>query len=198
MALILRIFDSQHVVILKYHLMKTMTRILLFLSVTFMVSCQGDRGPIGPPGEDGQDGYNILGTVFEIQGTFNSSNDYLLYYEFPSSFTVYDGDVVMVYILWEQDNGLDVWRALPQTRFLNDGVLQYNFDYTLADVQIYIDGTIDPTLLTSADTDNQIFRIAVIPADLATNKLLDITDYDAVMKALNRTSDSVKTIHISQ
>ena len=163
--------------------MKTLSRILMILTIALLSACEGEQGPAGVPGEDG---YNILGTVFEIEGTFSSSNDYLLYYQFPSSFEIYDGDVVMVYILWETSDGLDVWRALPQTIFFNEGPLVYNFDYTLADVQIMLEGAIDFTSLDAVWTDNQIFRIAVIPADLAQNKSLDITDYNAVMKALNR------------
>jgi len=159
----------------------------MILTLAFLAACEGEQGPAGVPGEDG---YNILGTVFEIEGTFSSSNDYILYDEFPSSFEVYNGDVVMVYILWEVTDGLDVWRALPQTIFFNEGPLMYNFDYTLVDFQIFLDGAIDFSSLDAAWTDNQIFRIAVIPADLwAQNKSLDLTDYNAVMKALNRPTD---------
>ena len=83
---------------------------ILFLATAVLItSCEG---PQGPPGESGT---NILGTVFEIQGDFTADNDYLLYYQFPGNFEVYDSDVVLVYMLWEQTNGLDVWRLMPQT-----------------------------------------------------------------------------------
>lgn len=174
--------------------MKTISRILiLFIALTF-AACQGEEGPIGPPGEDG---INILGSVYEIQGTFNSANDFSLYYQFPDKLV--DGDIVMVYILWEQTeddrgNVLDVWRPLPQTIFLNEGALQYNFDYTLQDVQIYIEGTINPAILVPGDLKDQIFRIAVIPADLAINKTIDLNNYNAVMKNLNLKPDQIKNI----
>jgi len=169
--------------------MKTISRILMILTIALLSACEGEQGPPGIPGEDGLDGYNILGTVFEREGSFSSSNDYLLYWEFPSNFTVYDGDVVMVYILWEVNNNLDVWRALPQTIFFDQGLLVYSFDYTLADLQIFLEGPMDFSSVDAIWTDNQVFRIAVIPADLAQNKSLDITDYTAVMKALNRPTD---------
>ncbi len=126
--------------------MKTISKLLLLLSIAVFASCEGPSGPRGLPGEDG---VNILGTTFEIEGSFTSSNDYLLYYEFPSSFTVYDGDVVMIYILWELADGTDVWRALPQTVFFNEGPMIYNFDYTLYDVQIFIDGAIDQNMMSA-------------------------------------------------
>ncbi|WP_372773500.1 hypothetical protein [Mangrovibacterium sp.] len=173
--------------------MKTFTLFLLIIATALFTSCEGDQGPQGIPGEDG---YDILGTTFEIEGTFSASNDYLLYYEFPSSFTVYDGDVVMIYILWEVTEGLDVWRALPQSVFFNEGVLHYNFDYTLGDLQIFIDGTIEPALLSSDYLQDQIFRIAVIPSELAQNKSVDISDYNSVMKAMKTSDTAIQKIQI--
>lgn len=176
--------------------MKTLSRLILLLSVALFAACEGPAGPPGMPGEDGLDGVNILGTTFEIQGSFTPANEYMLYYQFPSNFEVYDGDVVMVYILWELSDGTDVWRALPQTQFFNEGPMIYNFDFTLNDVQIYIDGTINPDILAPEWTDDQVFRIAVLPSDLAQNNSVDINNYESVMRALNRPMDSVQQIQV--
>ena len=170
--------------------MKTITNLLLALILIAMVSCEG---PVGPPGIDG---YNILGTVIEIEGDFTPANGYLIYYSFPKNLTVYKDDVVLVYILWETDNTnsgkpTDVWRLLPQTVFLNDGVLQYNFDYTTADVQIFLEGTTNFNNLLSADTRNQIFRIAVLPAAFLKNKNIDFKNYDAVINSMQINSGAV-------
>jgi hypothetical protein len=161
--------------------MKTISKLLLILTVIVFAGCEGDTGPMGPPGEDG---YNILGTVFETTGTFNEANQYTLSYVFPDDFQVYDGDAVVVYILWDVVDGLDVWRALPQTIFLESGAFQYNFDYTTGDVQIFIDGELDPALLGPGNLVDQTFRIAVIPADLYKNKSIDITNYNEVTSAM--------------
>ena len=173
--------------------MKTISRLFLLLSIIIFSACEGDQGPMGPPGEDGDD---IVGTVSEVTGTFSASNNYLLHFTFSNNLV--DGDVVMIYILWEQTDGLDVWRALPQTVMVEQGILQYNFDYTIGDVQIYLNTDFDRSLLSSADTDNQIFRIAVIPADLVTqNKSLDIKDYSAVVKAMNVSAGSVQKVQMN-
>lgn len=174
--------------------MKTINRILLILTIALFSACIGEEGPMGPPGEDG---VNILGSVYEIKGNFNSANEYSLYYKFPTNLV--DGDVVMVYVLWKQvsDNHgglLDVWRPLPQTAILNEGIFQYNFDYTLGDVQIYLEG--DLNILSSADTENQIFRIAVIPADLVSSKSVDVNNLNAVMKAIQVTPDKIKNMSV--
>lgn len=167
-------------------LKKTMT-ILLLAIATFISSCEGPMGPPGPPGLDGD---TFLGTVFEIQGDFTPENDYSLLFEFPNDFTVYDSDVVLVYILWEVTNdGLDIWRLLPQTVVLKDGqtgetdVLQYNFDYTLFDVQVFLEGTFDLAYLYEDEWKNQVFRIAVLPAEFAHKEGVDIMEFGSILKS---------------
>lgn len=172
--------------------MKTLARIFLLFAAVILISCEGEPGP---PGQDGLDG--LIGSVFEIEGDFTPGNDYTLFYEFPSNFEIYDGDLVLVYILWEVSNGTDVWRLLPQTVVLDDGILQYNFDYTLGDAQIFLEGTTDFDNLLPAETDDQIFRIAVLPAELAKNKSIDVTDFNAVAKSINVNLNSIQRSDIS-
>ena len=92
--------------------------------------------------------------------------------------------MVLVYILWEVVNvngkNTDVWRLMPQTVILNDGILQYNFDYTVADVKIFLEGTTDFNKLLPAETDNQVFRIVVLPADFLSKKSGDIIDFNSL------------------
>jgi hypothetical protein len=92
--------------------------------------------------------------------------------------------VVLVYILWEVANvngkQTDVWRLLPQTVLLDDGILQYNFDYTVADVKIFLEGTTNFNNLLPAETNNQVFRIAVLPADFIAKKSVDINDFNSL------------------
>ncbi|MBW6535268.1 MAG: hypothetical protein K0B11_09675 [Mariniphaga sp.] len=188
--------------------MKTTTGIILVFALAFLASCEGEPGPPGRDGLDGLDGESFLGSVFEIEGDFTSQNDYMLYFQFPSNITVYDTDVVLVYILWDiaediSGNPVDVWRLLPQTVVLrnentgNDEVLQYNFDYTFADVQVFLEGTIDFSTLLPAETDNQVFRIVVFPADFITQKSLDVSDYSMMMKSLGIKKDLVQKIDLN-
>lgn len=166
--------------------MKTLTGILLLLAMAFLPACEGEPGP---PGMDGMNGESFLGSVFRIDGDFTSENNYSLYFKFPQSLTVYESDVVLVYILWEQaeDNTgepLDVWRLLPQTVVLDEGVLQYNYDHTFLDVQIFLDGTVDFSTLLVGEAMDQVFRIVVLPADYAISQTLDVSEYDLLMKSL--------------
>jgi len=179
--------------------MKTITGILLAFALAVLTSCIGEPGPPGPPGEDGD---SFLGSVFEIEGDFTSSNDYSLFFEFPNTIEVFESDVVLVYILWDQteDNSgqpVDVWRLLPQTVVLNEGVLQYNYDHTFNDVQVFLEGTIDFNTLVPAEWQDQIFRIAVLPADYAISNSLDVSDYNMMMKSLGVKKDLVQKIDLN-
>lgn len=162
--------------------MKKISFIIILLASVLIQSCEG---PVGPPGEDGT---SLIGTVFEMEGDFKASNNYELFFDFPQNFEIYNTDVALVYILWEvatvNGNQTDVWRLLPQTVILDDGILQYNFDYTVNDVRIFLEGTTNFNNLLPAETDNQIFRIAVLPADfVASKKSAEISDLSILMNS---------------
>ena len=175
--------------------MKKLINLGFLLIIITLISCEG---PMGPPGVPGQDGDSLIGTIFEYQGDFKPSNNYELFFDFPGDFEIYDTDVVLVYILWDviDVNGVatDLWRLLPQTVVLDDGVLQYNFDYTVADVRFFLEGTTDFNNLLPGETDNQIFRIAVLPADFLAKKSIDINDFNAIKSIPNMKLDSFKEI----
>ena len=175
--------------------MKKLTGIFLALATFILVSCEGDMGPMGPPGEDGED---FIGSVFEVEGDFTPDNNYSFLVDYPSNITVYDGDVVLVYILWEVDNGTDIWRLCPQTVVLGEGVIQYNFDYTLADVRIFLEFTIPEEDLLPAETQNQIFRVAILPADFANSKSVDVTDFNSILQAPNLELKSFDKLDLSK
>ncbi len=182
--------------------MKNFTRILSTILIVVFAACEGPVGPPGPPGFDGQDGLdgiNILGQVVEIEGTFDAGNEYSLFFEFPQTIEVFESDVVLVYILWDQtedSNGdpVDIWRLLPQTRLLDQGILQYNFDHTFFDVAIFLESDFDLGTLLPGDTDNQIFRIAVLPSDFAQGSKLNYSNIEAVMSTLNVEESDIQRI----
>lgn len=159
---------------------------LLFVLPIFLFSCEGPVGPPGPPGPTGppgEGGSGLLGQVIEVEADLNSATGFEYFVEIPNDIEVYETDVITVYRLMEVVDDTDVWEPLPQTLFRNDGILLYGFDYTLFDVRLFLDGTVDFGRLDPDDTDDQIFRIAIIPADYA--KSVDVTKMDKVMKALN-------------
>lgn len=160
--------------------------LLLFALSTSLVftSCTGDRGPQGEPG------INILGQVFEVTVDFTPGNNYSRLIQFPSNVEVFESDAVLVYLLEDVINGTDVWSQLPQTFFVDQGTLVYNFDHTFLDVRLFLDGNFDLNTLGSAFTDDQTFRIAVVPSEFAKDEL-SMSD---LLRILDMNSNEIETI----
>ncbi|NJB70470.1 hypothetical protein GGR42_000932 [Saonia flava] len=184
--------------------MNKLTLVLGVFLTLFIISCEGPQGPPGFDGFDGQDGLNgqdginILGQVIDIEGSFTPEDNYSIFFEFPQTTEVFESDVVLVYLLWDQTedtNGepIDIWRLLPQTRILDQGLLQYNYDHTFLDVSIFLESDFDLGTLQAGDTDNQIFRIAIIPADFTSGKM-DKTNISSVMKTIGVEESQVQKI----
>ncbi|MCK0109562.1 hypothetical protein MWU58_09675 [Flavobacteriaceae bacterium S0825] len=164
-----------------------MKRILSLFTVLalLLTACEG---PMGPPGFDGLDGLDgldgeiIASSAFEIEVDFNDTNNFE--YIEAYGFEVLPTDVTLVYILWDTDNGQDIWRLMPQTVYFDDGSnLVYNFDFTQDDVRFFLDGTSDFTSLDDVWTLDQVFRVVVVPADNIDG--VDVTDINAVLSSIN-------------
>lgn len=190
--------------------MKKITLVLSAIATLLMVSCSvngldgrdGFDGLDGRDGIDGQDGINILGKVIDIEGDFTPQDDYSIFFEFPQTIEVFETDVVLVYILFDQtedSNGeaVDVWRLLPQTIILDQGLLQYNYDHTFLDVNIFLDANFDLATLMPGDTDNQVFRIAVLPAESTGKSNVDRTNINSVMSSLGVSETDVQRIKLN-
>jgi len=103
-------------------------------------------------------------------------------------------------LLWDQttdSNGeaVDIWRLMPQTRIIDQGLLQYNYDYTFFDVNIFLESDFDLSLLSVGDTDNQVFRIAILPAESTTGKL-DTSNINSVMSHLGISENDIQKIKL--
>jgi hypothetical protein len=139
--------------------MKNLFLLLAISSTIIFTSCEGPAGPQGPPG------FDTLGQVFETNINFNEGNGYSRLITFPSNIEVFESDVVLVYLLEDVVDGVDVWSQLPQTYFLPQGTLLYSFDHTFFDINIFLDGNFNLNNLEANYTNNQIFRIAILPAE---------------------------------
>jgi len=190
--------------------MNRLKTILGIMVIAISMSCTGPQGPPGFDGLDGRDGLdgldgvNILGQVVEIEGTFSLANDYSIFFEFPQDVEVFESDLVLVYLLFEQvddtqgGDPIDVWRLLPQTRIIDQGLLQYNYDHTFLDVNIFLESDFDLSTLPAGDTDNQIFRIAVVPADFGTSADIDVSNFNEVIDALKVDTNSIEKVGLDQ
>lgn len=158
-------------------------KISLFLLTLFLISCQGETGPTGPQGPPGP-----VGSAYEVQASFSEENSYSVISAIPDNIEVLESDIVMVYLLWEvdQNTGNDVWQPLPVSVFFDDGELQYGFDHTVADVQLFLTGDTDLSTVGNEFTQDQIFRIAILPVDYVQSNKINIENMQEVMNAVGQ------------
>lgn len=182
--------------------MKNLLNILFIAGIFFLASCEGPRGY---PGEDGEDAF--IGTTFEFTGTFTANNGYELLFNFEDNgFLPYESDVALTYILWENADGLDFWRPLPQTTYFDSGaILQYNFDFTadipnnvLVDLAVFLEGDIDLSTLSPDYTHDQTFRIVVVPSDFLALKSVDANDINSILDAPNLQLNTTERVELKQ
>lgn len=156
--------------------MKYLFTIAVLVSCFTFMACEGPTGPVGPqglPGPQGPRGVSgsagDLGFVMEWEGVdFTASNDYAAFLDFADfGFAGEVSDVALVYLLWEVDEvtGNEIWRQLQQTLIIPEGILQYNFDFTPFDVNLFMDADFDLGILGAQDTDDWVVRVVVVPGD---------------------------------
>jgi hypothetical protein len=156
--------------------------LLAFISMIALQSCTVNETPVVQTPVDN----DTISEVLEYTVSFNSGNNYkkLITFNRP----IYTSDMVLVYHLYDVVNGADVWRQMPQTYYLGaSGELDYNFDFTNYDVNIFLGANFDLNTLSSAWTQNQTFRIVIVPGYFGnkTSNSVDFKDYNAVVKAYN-------------
>ena len=178
----------------------------VFLTL-FLVSCEG---PIGPPGfdgidgrdgqngQDGEDGPIFEAAAFEIEMDFVLNTDANIY-EFgpelyPTDITLIKDDVVLIYRLEEVNDGLDVWRQLPQPFFAEDGLMFYNFDFTQTDFGLFVEPEFDANLISLDLVQAQVFRVVIIPGNLGTSSKMDRSNISSVLNALDIDEQNIQRI----
>lgn len=172
--------------------MKKIFLFALIASMSVFQSCEGPEGPPGPPGADG-----LLAEVFEVTTTF--ANDADPYFAYRSFFdlnpAIYASDNILVYELSGVEDGLDVWKLLPQVYYTDLGSFQYNYDFTTNDFSIFIDATYDRSLIDSNFRNNKTFRIAIVPGYFSrTTGALPSSALSDVMERYGLQESDVKTL----
>jgi len=168
------------------------TLILALFGLLIFQACEGPEGPqglTGEPGLPGTPGVNIVGQTFEVEIDFTSATSYSGKFDFTEPLV--DGDALLVYMLEQSPASEEriAWRLLPQTFYLAEGILVYNFDYTVDDFSIFLDDSpIDFSELDPYWTKGVLFRAVVVPSDLIGARV-DYTNYEGTMDLLNISED---------
>lgn len=178
--------------------------VVALIGITLLTACEGSTGPVGPPGPQGPQGPYIVGTVFEIADVdFNPANQYSFlgyFYDYiPTSIEIFPSDVVLIYLNEGVVDGKDLWSLMPQTFYLTTGgTFQYNYNHTFEDFEIYMQGNVDLNTLPPNYTQNQIFRIAILPADFATSGKIELEKYDSVISGLRAENPDFEVIKLEK
>ena len=178
--------------------MKKVTLLFGALIAIFFISCEGPAGPPGFDGLDGLDGLDgadgIQGQVFEVENVdfnYDAGGDiysYIITFSDFTSFEVFESDAVLVYrfdgtVEYDDNTTADAWSLIPQNFFLPEGTIQYTNAHNFIDVEIFIDGNFDLSNLDPAFTNDQLFRIVILPSEFAQSKL-DKSNLKAVMNSV--------------
>ncbi|PWJ58489.1 hypothetical protein CLV98_104349 [Dyadobacter jejuensis] len=175
---------------------------LLVIIAAIFQACSGTQGPIGPQGPQGEPGDAYLGQAFDLTGVnFNANENYTYGIRYADAqINVLESDALLIYIRWDDvevdGQMLPTWRLLPQTEFVDNGTLVYNFDRTKVDFSIFLSANFNLNTLSSVWTQNQTFRVVAIPADFAlrTSEALDYSDYEAVKERLQLDESKIPTV----
>ena len=139
--------------------MKHVFLTLVSLNLLFS-SCQGPEGPPGVPG------VNILGKVIEVSIDLDQSNGYQQVVTLPLDVEVFESDAILVYRHEGIFDTADIWTPLPTTYFdAGGGTFLYTFNHTYFDVKFFLDGNFNLNTLGPEWTQNQLFRITIVPAE---------------------------------
>lgn len=168
--------------------MKTkITFIIALIGIVMLQSCTVREDVAAPTFKDN----DTISAVTEATVSFNSGNNYkrLITFNRP----IFKSDVVLVYHLYDVVNGNDVWRQMPQTYYIGaTGELDYNFDFTSYDVNIFLGANFNLNTLSAVWTQNQTFRIVVVPASFAGKVAIDYSNYNEVINAYGLNDNIIK------
>lgn len=137
--------------------------------------------------------YDLKGVNFVKSSTSNSL------YGINKTFTnpLYNSDVVLIYRQDGTSGGNPIWKLLPKTYYITQGALDYTFDFTKNDIQIYANGNFDMSVQDSAFfntyLNNQNFRVLIIPAVFGKSSV-DFNDYNAVINFYKINDSKVKSL----
>ncbi len=156
--------------------MRKITLLLTFIGMIGLQSCTVNENN------------DTISEVFELRNVdfaYSGANGFTIYRTLNPQINA--SDVILIYRLSGTiDSSTPIWQQIPRTLYLDEGELDYDFDFSKEDFTIYAGGTYDLTL-TPSYISNETFRIVIVPGYLSnrSSNTVDLSDYNAVIKAYN-------------
>lgn len=135
--------------------------------------------------------------VYDIQENFKfEDNRFQIKRNFK--YTLPESEVVLVYRRSGVQNGANVWQPIPRTLYLEQGELDYDFDFTVRDVTMYAAADFN-IAAQNAEFQNrfmnqQAFRVLFVPSTFGSKIKLDYNNYEEVAKFYNIQEKDVKKL----
>lgn len=171
--------------------MKKITLLIAFIGMITLQSCTVNEV------QDNVDN-DTIAEVFELRNVNfsynNSTGGYFIYRSLNPQ--IYASDNILIYRMSDLiDSNTPVWQLIPRTLYLNEGELDYDFDFSREDFTIYADGTYNLSV-TPEYIFNQTFRIVIIPGYFSNRSAtqVDLNDYNAVIQAYGISPNNVKRL----
>ena len=167
--------------------MKKILLLFALIGITGLTSCEGPEGPAGAPGPEAEV-FELLNVNFAFD-----NGGYSIYRTLNPN--IYDSDNILIYRLSGTiDPQTPIWQLIPRTLYLNEGELDYDYDFSPVDFTIYAGGTYDLEQ-TPQYLDNQTFRIVIIPGYFSNRSTaVDLNDYNAVIQAYGIDESKIKQL----
>lgn len=173
--------------------MKKITLFLAFIGMIILNSCTINDEPV----QIQQINNTFVSEVFELRNVsfgFDNTNGFNIYQSLNPR--LFPGDVLLIYRMSGTINSnTPIWQQIPRTLFLNEGELDYDFDFSQQDFTIYAGGTYN-LALTPSYINNQTFRIVVVPGAFGNRMAnpVDYSDYDKTIKSLGYENSVIKKL----
>ena len=107
-----------------------------------------------------------------------------------------DQDYVVIFRQTGTSGNAPVWQQIPRTLYLNQGELDYDFDFSKNHFMIYAGGTYDLST-TPQYLNNQTFRVVLVPAVYGKNATLEDLkklSYEEIIAKYNIDESKVGTL----
>lgn len=162
--------------------------LLLFITSFILFNCKEDDEV------QVQVDYPAVYDLRNVNFSYNATDGWT----YRQSFTkpLLDQDYVVIFRQTGTSGNAPVWQQIPRTLYLDQGELDYDFDFSKNDFMIYAGGTYDLST-TPQYLNNQTFRVVLVPAVFGKNATLEDLkklSYEEIIAKYNIDESKVGTL----
>lgn len=162
--------------------------LLLFITSFILFNCKEDDEV------QVQVDYPAVYDLRNVNFSYNATDGWT----YRQSFTnpLLDQDYVVIFRQTGTSGNTPVWQQIPRTLYLDQGELDYDFDFSKNDFMIYAGGTYDLST-TPQYLNNQTFRVVLVPAVFGKNATLEDLkklSYEEIIAKYNIDESKVGTL----